>query len=96
MVKFVTIPVPKNVGGYSITHNDHKIYHEDVKTYVERLHLEPLGDDDWVSVESREFAYANDELWEIQWYPDSTVGFCSLYAGRLEDLVKYFENEEET
>jgi hypothetical protein len=42
---------------------------------------------DWVSPEEREQALANNSVWSAQWYPDTPVGFCQLYASSLPALL---------
>lgn len=44
--------------------------------------------DEWVSPEEREKAIANNSVWSIQWYPDTPVGFCILYASSFEALIE--------
>jgi hypothetical protein len=43
---------------------------------------------DWVSPEEREKALENNSVWSIQWYPNTPVGFCQLYASSLEALLE--------
>lgn len=49
--------------------------------------------DDWVSVEERDKALAANSVWGAQWYPNTPVGFCQLYASSLSALITGLEKE---
>ena len=50
---------------------------------------------DWVSPEEREKALRDNTVWSIQWYPDTPVGFCQLYASSLETLIAALKAAEQ-
>jgi hypothetical protein len=51
---------------------------------------------DWASPEEREKALANNSVWSVQWYPNTPVGFCQIYASSLEALLKAIAMETGT
>ena len=67
--------LPRHLCGLYIEHNTHKNTHETVAQRVAQ------GDDDhWVSSEERQQAIDTDEVWSIQWYPNTPIGFYRLQA----------------
>lgn len=80
--------MPPHKASAHITHNQHLSYYE---TVVQREE----NDADWfkgawVSDESRAYAIEHNELWEMQWYPETPIGFNNVAAGRWEDIVTHF------
>jgi hypothetical protein len=68
--------LPPHKCSLSITHNQHKDYYQTVAEYVDDL-------DDWVSSDERDKATAADEVWEIQWYPDTPIRSYRTCASSL-------------
>lgn len=62
-----------------ITHNGHKDYYEGIEDYLRER-------DDWISEEQKTKAIELNELWEVQWYPDTPIGFYIVIGADL-DLV---------
>lgn len=81
--------MPPHKGACTISHNQHLNYYRTVAQDEEDNAEWYKGS--WVSEESRAYAIANNELWSLQWYPETPVGFCNLCAGRWEDIVSYLE-----
>ncbi len=67
-----------------LRHNEHKSSYQTVAEYCEQW-----DGDDWVSEDQRLKALATNELWELQWYPDTPVGFCLRLAADLESLLEW-------
>ncbi len=67
-----------------LRHNEHKSSYQTVAEYCEQW-----DGDDWVSEDQRLKALATNELWEIQWCPDTPVGFCLRLAADLEALLEW-------
>ncbi|MBP2494684.1 hypothetical protein ABID82_007195 [Methylobacterium sp. PvP062] len=42
---------------------------------------------DWVSDEERARAIETNSWWNVHWYPDTPVGFCSISASTLPALI---------
>lgn len=85
------IELPEHKAGLMIRHNDHKNVYETIEQY-ER------GDssDYWISEEERQKAIETDELWELQWYPETPVGFYMIYGSTLEAVLEAAKAYKET
>lgn len=80
--------LPAHKAGLHLSHNDH------LSNYmtVEENDTSCVGHYDWVSDEEKQRAYATNEMWVLQWYPDTPVGFCALAASTLHALLKAAES----
>lgn len=78
--------LPAHKCGLYITHNEHRDYYEKLTDY--------LGDRDfndpqyWKDSEAYVRAVATDECWQLQWYPDTPVGFHLVFAPTLSELLE--------
>lgn len=72
--------LPTHKAGLHLTHNEHRCYYQSVEQFGKD------GPADWVSDEERERAIAADEVWCLQWYPETPVGFNAIAASSLEAL----------
>ncbi len=77
--------LPKHKCGLSIRHNEHLDYYQTIKQFIE-------GEEhfDWPSEAEKQLALKRDEVWTIQWYPITPIGFQSIAFGSLESLLNYF------
>ena len=75
--------LPKHKCELALMHNPHRSNYETVESYLESL---DAVDDEWLSPEDRAKAIEADELWHLQWYPDTPVGFYRLFASSLDAL----------
>jgi hypothetical protein len=82
--------LPPHEGAAHVSHNPHKGYYLTVEQYEADGHMNA---DDWVSQESRAYAIEHNEVWELQWYPDTPIGFCTFAGGRWEDIVERLQKE---
>lgn len=75
--------LPKHVGMH-ISHNEHRLYYQTVEEYIaeQRNML-------WVPGDSRARAIASGELWSVQWYPDTPVGYCIVHGETLQEILDY-------
>ena len=81
MIKF-----PQHKGSLTLTHNGHKDYYEAVESYERSSFPEsPIG---WVSEEQRRKAIEADDVWVLQWYPETPIGFVRLAACDLSALLE--------
>jgi hypothetical protein len=69
---------PPHKAGMHIQHNPHLSNYETVAEYAGR------NDDDWASEAEMQRAINTGELWLLQWYPETPVGFCSVVASSLQ------------
>lgn len=73
---------PEHKCALHLTHNEHRSYYETVEQcFGER--------DGWLSEEQKRKAYESGEVWELQWYPDTPVGFYVLLACDLDALMEH-------
>lgn len=78
--------LPSHKAGLYLTHNQHKDYYETVE-----LHLEEypgFDDNNFVSKEDRQKCIDTGELWELQWYPETPVGFYKVCGSTLEVVLQ--------
>ena len=78
--------LPKHKAGLYITHNQHKDYYETVEQHV--LEYISMDKDDFVSPEDYQKCIDTDELWELQWYPETPVGFHKVCGSTLEVVLQ--------
>lgn len=83
---------PAHKGALHLTHNPHKSNYETVEEYMV---IREFDETDWVSPEQRAAAIAGDTLWELQWYPNTPVGF-NIVCGADLDAVLAFALSQET
>ena len=79
----IDLKFPPHKCSLTLTHNQHKGYYESISDYI--------GRDDriqWVSEEEKQKAVKTNEIWELQWYPDTPVGFYCAGASTLDALME--------
>lgn len=54
-----------------------------------------FADPQWVSAEERRRAIELNRWWELQWYPETPIGFHVISASSLRAIVKYLEERSE-
>ena len=78
--------LPKHKASLSMTHNDHKDYYLTVADLLKENH--PSIDAEYfVSDEDMQKCIDTDELWEIQWYPNTPIGFYKVCGSTLEIVL---------
>lgn len=75
--------LPKHKCGLSLEHNQHRNVYEDAFVWIEDNEW-----CDWESEEAKQKAIDTDEIWTLQWYPETPVGFCAVAAPTLEDVLR--------
>lgn len=58
------------------------------QTVAEMVEQNDPKDHDWISEEEKHKAVLTNRMWEIQWYPDTPIGFCRLCASSLSAVIK--------
>lgn len=81
--KIVTLP--RHDASLHLTHNEHKANYETVEAAIQSG---TYPDDEWVSPEQRAKAVDTGDVWMLQWYPHTPVGFCRLIACDLQALLE--------
>lgn len=75
--------LPKHRCGLHLCHNEHKNYYQSVEEFV-------LGSlFDWKDEEAKQRAIATDEIWTLQWYPNTPVCCYCVAAPTLEELLEF-------
>lgn len=78
--------LPDHEASLHLDHNPHKAYYLTVEEH-------DRGEGyDWVSEDEKAASYAVNELWVLQWYPDTPVGFSCIAACNLGAILSYFED----
>ena len=77
--------LPKHEASLHITHNENTTNYETVEDYIKREE-ENLGID-WATPTSRERAIATNSIWELQWYPNTPIGFNVTMGATLEEIL---------
>lgn len=78
--------LPKHVS-LTLEHNGHKAVYETVQQYndsISNIH--------WVPGDSRQRAYDANDMWCVQWYPDTPVAYCSVYGHTIEEILEYINS----
>lgn len=68
---------PEHKCGLHLTHNAHRDVYETVQDYYPEA-------EDFVSLEDRQKCINTDDCWELQWYPDTPIGFFRVMGSTLE------------
>jgi len=77
---------PSHKAGMYLTHNQHKDYYETVAQHIEEyVNIEKH---DFVSEEDYQKCIDTNELWELQWYPETPIGFHKVNGSTLEIVLK--------
>jgi len=74
--------LPAHKCGLYITHNEHRDVYETVEEHLE--HLEVFGAEDVVD---RDTMIATGEVWRVQVYPHTPVGFYAFTGPTLEAVL---------
>lgn len=73
-----------------LSHNEHRVYYVPASSYAnDKIYAGAWKDD-----EAKARAIATDEIWELQWYPNTPVGFRLVCAPTLLELIELANDEE--
>ena len=70
-----------------ISHNQHHTNYESVRDYLDR------DNGAEISPEDREECIRLNEIWEIQWYPETPISFYCIGAPTLERCIELANKE---
>lgn len=73
--------LPEHQASLHITHNQHKSYYEKADEYLRDRKCD--APDDVIKA----MILANS-IWEIQWYPDTPIGFNIVYGATLTQALE--------
>lgn len=68
----------------SIEHNPHKLNYEKIDEYFRSLQLNIT---DHLSPDEYERCLLSDEIWMIQWYPDTPISFHWVFAPTFQECL---------
>lgn len=77
--------LPSHKAGLYLTHNQHKDYYEKIEDHLQEY--PGFDDDNFVSAEDRQKCIDTDELWELQWYPETPVGSHKVCGSTLDVVL---------
>ena len=80
--------LPAHKAGLSLEHNQHKNVYEKPEDWIAENEW-----CDWESEAAKKQAIATNEIWTLQWYPETPVGFCAVAAPTLADLLRLASND---
>lgn len=80
--------LPKHDHGLTLEHNPHRATYTSAENWVHD-NLETV---EWESEEEKATAIKDDSIWYLHWYPDTPVGFHSIAAPSLHDLMRFAAN----
>ncbi len=79
---------PKHKCGLHLTHNEYKDYYTPLTDAIEQE-----GNDEWIEGE-REKSLLTGDIWILQWYPETPVGFYRVVGSTLEAVLKAAQDIE--
>lgn len=77
---------PEHKCGLFLEHNAHRDYYQSVADWMKDQD-ERGGMYEWESEEAISRSIATDEIWTLQWYPNTPVGFIAVAAPTLRELL---------
>ncbi len=75
-----------------ITHNEHHTNYETVASYLERN--EDHGGRILISESDKAECIRLNEIWEVQWYPSTPIGFHCVGSYSLEKCLEIINSNE--
>jgi hypothetical protein len=78
---------PEHKCGLYLQHNEHKDNYQSAEDWIEES--DHYKNYEWKDDESKRRAIEADEIWTLQWYPDTPIGFHSVAAPTLDELLEY-------
>lgn len=75
----------------SIEHNQHKNSYSKIEEYLLEEPMERIKE---LSDEEFKICVSTNELWEIQWYPITPIGFHYVCGPTLESCLEKIQNGE--
>lgn len=86
---------PRHAAELILTHNSHLSNYMTVAEEVDSEMGLRYDDEDWVAPDEKAKAIATNELWTLQWYPDTPVGFCVVHASTFQALIDWMNARED-
>ncbi len=81
---------PKHKCSMTLTHNRHLDYYDTAAQFI----ADDRNAFNFKSAEAVRRSIDTNEIWELQWYPDTPIGYYSVAAPTLDEVLVYaFEVE---
>jgi len=86
----MNIALPKHKCGLSLEHNIHKNTYEKAEEWI-------INNNwcEWESEESKQQAIDTDEIWTLQWYPETPIRFYGIAAPTFDGLLRLAHSNDE-
>lgn len=85
---------PRHRCSLTLTHNQPHDYYESVADYIAG-HEGRGSAPDWPSDEAKARAIATNEIWELQWYPNTPISSFIIAAPTLAELLAFAREYQE-
>ena len=76
------IQLPEHKCGLYLEHNSYRDYYTPLTTAVEE------EGEHWISEDERAKALESGEIWTLQWYPNTPIGFYRVVGSSLESVIE--------
>lgn len=89
--------LPMHLCGLYLEHNTHKNVYQTAKDWLEEqseTHEEEFYE--WKSEEQKQRALDTNEVWTLQWYPSTPIGFLAVAAPTLKELLAWANECEQS
>ncbi len=81
-----SITLPPHKCGLYLSHNEHRDMYQSLAEFL--ADMESLRSElDWATETSKERCIATNELWQLQWYPDTPIGSYCIFGATLDEVL---------
>ena len=78
---------PLHACGLFLAHNEYKDYYLPLETAIEE-------EKDWIEPSEQDMARVSGDIWTLQWYPKTPVGFVRGASANLDRLLIWAKRAE--
>lgn len=79
---------PSHKCGLYLEHNRHRDLYQTARDWITEEETREVFPD-WKDEAAKQKAIDTDEVWTLQWYPNTPIGFNFVAAPTLEELLAY-------
>ena len=80
---------PRHKCGLFLTHNEHRDYYQSAQDFIENDLESRECPPEWSTSTSRQCCIDANEIWELQWYPDTPIGSYCVVGATLEEVLEW-------
>ncbi len=84
---------PKHAASMTLAHNEHLDYYMTASAWLDQEE-ERGNSPDWENEEAEARAIATNEIWVLQWYPNTPISSYKAAAPTLEELLAFANSWE--